>query len=871
MGSGMGNSDASSKTFVEILATSAAFGVKNATINSTVNSTIIIPPFLDTENTYIPSIIVFLINSIIAQFYESEIPERNFNIFFSYLVSRYALVCMFSAIVLNRTVLFASINNNNNNRNLRHNVDGANGIEVNFQGEQAGLMAKLGVKIKNLFIYAEFSKIVKVLLRFLILGLLFINLKKVLISLNCYVKPVNKILSNYEYFNYYPEDAEANSWYFQPVSYNVTRAFEIYNSTVIIGRGGNINHDTINFGKIGPSTNILWPLYLTFCFSQFIETFCSVISGSQPNADTSLTLFEQSLAFHEFDSTSWSPFESPMYPTPELLILCVTSILSHMSIHVLKTFGWMKYRLLVSTILGLSFISYYVASIFTGRILYFPLVVIISFLPQMGVLVIILICCVIYFSAYAIAKTDSNGSHELTFTNLGVENLNINLNEDFNSVVMKLSVIALTTATKKSYIKELSYIELPASTWLDMELHRLEESSSEAGKNRGDAEDSIYKKKFISSYNNFFSVPPELITLLEEETRLQAMDPNNRSTHENWESSRKFHRFGVIMKFFMRLLFALVFKRKSILQKQEALQRKNELLKKSEKSQISSASGYSIEEQSFYEETNDEVSVNYDRLLTGTLVTEEDDTSDFEFEDDNEEDLEPLEYDSDDESEAEATISTETSLITKNRKINKSSQKEVENHGHLISEIFNPSEVLSLFINKPTIKDDSITNINEFTFDEEFKRILSFHLSQEYEASSSRMQQNQEQRPITRSLYKELSNLGMGNSQSQDSETAKLIQLIVAQRKGGLSNHKHKPSRKNDVEEDGDDEDFEDESFSKEYTCVICQTHPRQIILWPCKCLAICDNCRLSLVLRDFNSCVCCRQGIDGYSKVFMP
>lgn len=53
--------------------------------------------------------------------------------------------------------------------------------------------------------------------------------------------------------------------------------------------------------------------------------------------------------------------------------------------------------------------------------------------------------------------------------------------------------------------------------------------------------------------------------------------------------------------------------------------------------------------------------------------------------------------------------------------------------------------------------------------------------------------------------------------------------------------------------------------------CVICHTNSRQVILWPCKCLAVCESCRVALSLREFRSCVCCRQKVEAFSKVFVP
>lgn len=56
--------------------------------------------------------------------------------------------------------------------------------------------------------------------------------------------------------------------------------------------------------------------------------------------------------------------------------------------------------------------------------------------------------------------------------------------------------------------------------------------------------------------------------------------------------------------------------------------------------------------------------------------------------------------------------------------------------------------------------------------------------------------------------------------------------------------------------------------------CVVCTVEPRQIICWPCRCLAVCDDCRENLASRSSASthtCPCCRRSVDGYSKIYIP
>ncbi|KAL0946399.1 hypothetical protein HGRIS_012625 [Hohenbuehelia grisea] len=56
--------------------------------------------------------------------------------------------------------------------------------------------------------------------------------------------------------------------------------------------------------------------------------------------------------------------------------------------------------------------------------------------------------------------------------------------------------------------------------------------------------------------------------------------------------------------------------------------------------------------------------------------------------------------------------------------------------------------------------------------------------------------------------------------------------------------------------------------------CVVCTVEAREIICWPCRCLALCDECRESLASRSAASkhrCPCCRRTVEGYSRIFIP
>ncbi|KAI4235311.1 MAG: hypothetical protein L6R40_006484 [Gallowayella cf. fulva] len=53
--------------------------------------------------------------------------------------------------------------------------------------------------------------------------------------------------------------------------------------------------------------------------------------------------------------------------------------------------------------------------------------------------------------------------------------------------------------------------------------------------------------------------------------------------------------------------------------------------------------------------------------------------------------------------------------------------------------------------------------------------------------------------------------------------------------------------------------------------CVVCQSSPRTVLAWPCRCLSLCEECRVSLAMNNFGTCVCCRQEVVGFSRLFVP
>ncbi|KAJ2867741.1 hypothetical protein GGH94_000615 [Coemansia aciculifera] len=51
--------------------------------------------------------------------------------------------------------------------------------------------------------------------------------------------------------------------------------------------------------------------------------------------------------------------------------------------------------------------------------------------------------------------------------------------------------------------------------------------------------------------------------------------------------------------------------------------------------------------------------------------------------------------------------------------------------------------------------------------------------------------------------------------------------------------------------------------------CVVCWESPRCVMLHPCRCLCLYNECRSALALRNFAHCSCCRRSAVGYSRVY--
>ncbi|KAJ1665430.1 hypothetical protein IW140_003400 [Coemansia sp. RSA 1813] len=102
-------------------------------------------------------------------------------------------------------------------------------------------------------------------------------------------------------------------------------------------------------------------------------------------------------------------------------------------------------------------------------------------------------------------------------------------------------------------------------------------------------------------------------------------------------------------------------------------------------------------------------------------------------------------------------------------------------------------------------------------------------------------------------------------------ETEALAQLIRTRRQSqnNFAVAATNPAMLPGVETNNTDGSSQPNSSGDAILCVICWANTRCVMLRPCRCLCLCNECRAALAARNFDHCPCCRRDVAGYSRVY--
>ncbi|KAK9450869.1 uncharacterized protein V1518DRAFT_440403 [Limtongia smithiae] len=728
-----------------------------------------------------------LASVIVKQTSEVDIPDRRIGTFVAYLTSPFALLCMLMAVILNRTVVFASVR----------------------RPQSLPASARLLIRSVAIFQLARASL-------------------PLFTALKCYSPGLAPYIP--EYF--------------------------------AIDAAG---------GEKCPGPDILWYLYKAFCTGHFVETFSSALQGRMPSPDTGMTLFEYSLAFQEA--------QSAQRPSVEVLVISLIWAINYLTFLIISVLDLQNYRLIPSSFFGIISLTYFALSTYNGRAQFFPTVWVIGFAPHLAVLYVIIICGAIYFLASIFAGGPTN-------LQSSVRTVSVSLSEDFYSCLLKLGVFVLTSASDATYMAEGPSLAIPETTWIETLDYKnragfeyINEDPLNIGADSTHNTDGEYEHdtkslrkriKFTANstgdYNTILNTGFGIATTRQGKKRGRKSGgrhgiragrgsfhevAGNGATHSGYashnarvgagvngrdSSNRQVSRFRlVVLVYRVRMAYKLVswcFKlcvsvvvgaiyrlTRKLGSEQapeqnivEVLQENTEAADRLEARILSDDDYYAL-------------------FLTGQQLPEDDLSGDFEPSDDEEdEDFSSSEA----EDENAATSSSSSSSLP---------QRANYETSELYPELANTDiSLASLLV--PRTREES-----------QLAHVMTAHFMANEIVTRAKMEEFDED------YYPDDSD----SDGLFDEESAMLISLINERRRrsegsGSLQQNDYDPF-------DG----TETTSSYRPSLCVVCHSAQRDIVLWPCKCLAVCEECRVSLALRNFKGCVCCRRDVVSFSRLYVP
>ncbi|KAH7355268.1 ubiquitin-protein ligase-like protein [Rhexocercosporidium sp. MPI-PUGE-AT-0058] len=719
------------------------------------------------------------------------------------------------------------------------------------------------------------------------------------------------------------------------------------------------------------SLSLLWPLFKTFCFSQFVETLSCAVAGRPVAGETGMTLFEHSLAFAEADAAignqlGFGPFGTikdgnststaeatkiaitrsmimkKVNTTPEVLLVGFLSAMNHLTSHILAIFNLQgRCRLANTGFWGLAFMSAIVWSIWSFEIdnlpnqslLRFPTVCVIGFVPHVLVLLGIIGCSFIYATALVlsalappaiqdIGSTDEPpqsqnpfyrrvlAAHRNMQANVPLSSIRITLHMDFYTALLRTGFAIMTMASEAVYLNESRGVSIEQRTWLEED--RLQEIEAVGAQWLGptfklnDPDASLADG--LTDNIGLVAARDQPMDLLQKSSSGYAREMTAKKPSANGKArergvgingvgaTERSGRWIMALEFFLginRLLlswWASVTLR--ILSRAGYQSRPGWLLwlvRMPKASQtISSAP-----------DKNDPDSLNFWLLSIDGEMLPKDEHVDVEAEmrnrirmsqghwndseekkldsnlyswwlhggwwggDDNSGDFNP------DQAELDEDTTSVVSFSTTNDEHEWESDSGHDD-GRRTPTQENPSfaRESSPFTDTPLTSSDLAQLLHPKTPEQRAEaQALSAHLQSDNIVTRSRyrnIMQRERAKVLTSTLHRP-SNFAASSTTGKltlEEEAQILEHLIISRRNFNAATSSGQPK-----------------SWAKGASgmgdggpqCVVCQSSPRSIIVWPCRCLSLCDDCRVTLAMNNFDKCVCCRRDVASFSRVFVP
>ncbi|KAK4204950.1 hypothetical protein QBC40DRAFT_272050 [Triangularia verruculosa] len=720
------------------------------------------------------------------------------------------------------------------------------------------------------------------------------------------------------------------------------------------------------------SLSRLWPLFLTFCLSQFVEVLSCTVQGRPVGSETGTTLFEHSLAFAEADAAissqlGWGLFANAskaaadatvgtkiavtramimkrVNTPPEVLLVTFLSTMSYFTSHILGMLNLQpKLRLISTGFYGLCFMgcigwSTYKFSVddpTSQGLLRYPTVYIIGIIPHTLILTGIISCAVIYLVALtlsALAVPEANGETEqLTFkqrflrahanmqANVSLSEIRIRMDMDFYTALVRAGFGAITMASEAVYLNEDHRVNLKRYTWLEEERFReIEDLKMQwIGGVPGSRFDTVGTIGLVPvkpgqpAVNNGYAREKAA-------QQVSKKDNTGRRARDGVGAAERSSRWLMALDYMMHITRLIVvtwalctvrfLKVIGWGNPPRWLRGLSERPKKPDSSQpkksrsrqagngthadvLSPGSGgyftiprddqVDVEEllRSRMDDRNEtEVDTKLysyflrdgwwgnkdtsgDYVPSHPLIAGRDDEPDI-----NDPDFDTTSIISTTETSTESEFGWETDrendwLDDGQRTPTQRNPGTDLDSSRLTSALqrARTSRESSPVLDTPIATADLARLLHpQSAEDREEAQRLAAHLSANTIMTRSRFKQ-QLQRQRAQLLLSNPNRSPALEKMTPEEEERQLEQLLLARR--AEARGKDGQSWKEGAAGLG----------SEGPQCVVCQCAPRTIIVWPCRCLGYCDDCRVSLAMNNYDKCVCCRREVSSFSRIYVP
>lgn len=677
------------------------------------------------------------------------------------------------------------------------------------------------------------------------------------------------------------------------------------------------------------SLSLLFKFFMTICASQLVETLACALQGQRPVSETGMTIFEHSLAFAECEAMISSAlgfgfFGLPKLDSatpstgklvtrseilhrlnvpPEVLLVCLISCLSHLSSAALAITGIRhRVRLVNTAIWSICYMTAFIwsflnvilnDSITDLGVLRFPTVCVMGFIPHIMILIGIVVCGLIYASALLVTvfSIPEDAAEGLTFQqriawaygNLqanvqfsSTSSIRISMAEDFYTTLLKIGFNVLTAASEAVFLNEGSRVQVAEMTWIEQK--RIEQLATSIDRRRGPAVptellgDGIAKGVGFADHQNVaFGLSPYA---RERKSKPVTGDANKGSIDNGLGINQRRSRMQLTYDFISGIFWLV-----TGLQAQLALT----LLIKAG---IDRRPAWLLKAASHVgERRGPPVAETRNAAADDLLFLLRDDDADVESEmrqrlrntgaDTSEESLSEHLYgwwgrggwfgnvDSSGEYQAREMDDDLTSMVSMSTNAsNADDRSDASGSGRRTPTQDDPYADRETTPAHDTGLDMSLLSrlLNPQTpSDRDEARLLAHSLQSDRAMTRSRYRKDTDR--ARAQLLSGLRSTVQQQQSSEDEEERDLEQFILSQR--AKARAKATKSKTWDTGAEGMGEGGPQ--------CVVCQSAPRTILVWPCGCLSMCDDCRTGLALRNTSACICCRTEVAAYSRLYVP